>query len=231
MPAPAAQAGQRTAYRPTPPAPDTLGAAVPASSDTFDGDTLDPAWTWVREPDAATYGVEGGALRFDTQAAGLSGDGAKASVLTRAAPAGDYVVQTTVHLDVPAEGCCHDYVQAGLLIRNSDDRYIKLTHASIGETRQIELGTKVPPGQAGYPRTGATTVGPPSGTTWLRIVRRSSGNTQKFRGYSSQDGVHWVRGGTWVQSYMGSARIGLVSLGGAGFTARFDDVRVWQLGG
>jgi arabinan endo-1,5-alpha-L-arabinosidase len=231
MPAPAAQAQQRTAYRPKAPAPDVLGAALPAYSDTFDDDTLDPAWTWVRPPDPTTYAVEDGALRFDTQDAGLSGSGTMASVLTRAAPTRDYVVQTAVRLDVPAAGCCHDYVQAGLLIRGSDDRYVKLTHASIGETRQIELGTKVPAGKPGYPRTGATTVGPPGDTTWLRIVRRSSSTRQTFRGYSSTDGTHWVRGGTWVQSDLGAARIGLVSLGGAGFSARFDDVRVWELGG
>ena len=37
----------------------------------------------------------------------------------------DYVVQTKVHLNVPVE-CCHNYVQAGLVIYGSDDAYLKL---------------------------------------------------------------------------------------------------------
>lgn len=232
MNAPAAQPGQRTQYTPRAVPADVTGVALPAASDTFDGSTLDPAWTWQRPPDPSTYAVEGGALRFDTQATGLSGSGPLASVLTRPAPDGDFVVQALVRLDVPPQGCCHDYVQAGLLVRRSDDRYVKLAHVSIGESRQVEFGTKVPAGPAGYPRVGATTVGAPGDTTWLRIVRRTSGAVQNFRAYSSQDGRRWVRGGTWVQQDLGpGAQIGLISLGGAGFTAHFDEVDVWTLGG
>jgi arabinan endo-1,5-alpha-L-arabinosidase len=38
-----------------------------------------------------------------------------------------------------------------------------------------------------------------------------------------------VRGGTWTHQLGASARIGLASMGGAGFTARFDYVRVYRL--
>ena len=41
---------------------------------------------------------------------------------------------------------------------------------------------------------------------------------------------HRVRGGVWTNDAVGAdARIGLVSMGGSGFTARFDDVRVHRL--
>ena len=39
-----------------------------------------------------------------------------------------------------------------------------------------------------------------------------------------------MRGGVWTNDAVGAdARIGLVSMGGSGFTARFDDVRVHRL--
>lgn len=47
--------------------------------------------------------------------------------------------------------------------------------------------------------------------------------------YSSNDGVHRVRGGTRTASLGPSARIALVSMGGSEFTASFDYVRVYAL--
>ena len=79
-----------------------------------------------------------------TQAAGLTGAADGASVLTQPAPAGSYAVQTLVRLDVPATGCCQDYVQGGLAIYGSDDRFLKLTHVSAGQTRITEFGKEVP---------------------------------------------------------------------------------------
>ncbi len=225
MPAPAAQPGQRTAYRPSPVRPDRLGKRLSRFSDDFSGGTLDPAWSWVRQPDPATYAVEGGRLRFDTQPADLYVDSNTASVLTRRAPRGDYVVEAKVDLDVPPEGCCFNYVQAGLVVYGYDDAFVKLVHASIWETRQTEFATEVPSAPASYPRYGNTVVGPPGDDTWLRIVRRGD----RFTAYTSQDGRRFVRGGTWVNDLDDDARIGLVSMGGSGFTGRFDHVRTWSL--
>jgi arabinan endo-1,5-alpha-L-arabinosidase len=226
MPAPAAQPGQRSLYRPHPVRPDRLGRELAGYSDDFGGSTLDPRWTWVRQPDPATYGVEAGRFRFDTQAADLFVDSNTASVLTEKAPPGDYAVETKVALDLPPEGCCFNFVQAGLVVYGSDDAFVKLAHASIWETRQTEWATEVPTAPAAYPRYGNTVVGPPADETWLRIVRRG----EAFTAYTSQDGRHWVRGGVWTNDAVGAdARIGLVSMGGSGFTARFEDVRVHRL--
>ena len=231
IPAPAAQPGQVSRHRPSAPPPDVLGAAVDARSDEFDGDTLSDQWSWVRKPDAGTYGVEDGAFRFDTQPGGLSDDNNTASVLTEPAPSGDYVMQTAVSLDVPVDSSTHDYVQAGLIVRDTDDRLVKVVHVSFGSTRQTQFGVEVPEGAAGYPRVGSTNVGSPSDTTWLRVVRRATSNGTTYRAYTSRDGNSWVRGGTWVQDQTGDdVRLGLISLGGTGYTARFDHVRVWRLG-
>ena len=233
MPAPAAQPGEQSNYRPDPVRRHRLGEVLPRFSARFNRDRLGDKWSWVREPDAATYGVEGGVFRFDVQATDLYVDSNTASVLTRPAPDRDFVVQTKVALDVPAEGCCFNYAQAGIVLYGSDNAFIKLTNTSIWETRQTEFAKEVP---AGFTRYGNTVVGPPGDVTWLRIVKetRNNGAKTQFTAYTSQDGSEWVRGGTWVHNRLGGddLRIGLVSMGlqePMDFTARFDYLRVRAL--
>lgn len=205
------------------------GRPLPAFSDDF-ADGLDPAWTWVREPDATTYGVERGALRWQTQAGDLAREVNTASVLTRPAPAGDHVVQTRVRLDLPPEGCCQNFVQAGLVLYDNDDRYLKLVHVSIWETRQTEWAKEVPPGREEYPRYGNGVVGPPGAVTGLRIVvDRRRGAADRFTAFTRSGDDRWVRGGTWTHELGRDARIGLVSMGGEGYTARFDSLSTFEL--
>jgi arabinan endo-1,5-alpha-L-arabinosidase len=220
--------------------PDVPGRRITPASDEFNGTALSPQWSWVRQPAPGTYGLQNGTFRFDTQNADLYVDTNNASVLTEAAPQGDYVVETKVKLNLPPEGCCHNYVQAGLVIYGDDDNFIKLAHVSIFETRQTEFAKELKPVPAGYPRYGNTVVGPPSDWTYLRIVVKRSAATdgerrvtargeELYTAYTSRDGRHWVRGGTWTHNLGSSARIGLVSMGGSGFTAKFDYVRVYRL--
>ena len=96
----------------------------------------------------------------------------------------------------------------------------------------------MPTAAPGFPRYGNTVVGPPGDDwTYLRIVveqlngveqREAGGDTERYTAYTSQDGSTWVRGGVWTHS-LGDGQIGLVSMGGTGFTGRFDHVRVWSL--
>jgi arabinan endo-1,5-alpha-L-arabinosidase len=232
MPAPASRRHHPSSYHPTPPPSFRLGRQLPGYTDTFDG-SLDETWQWTREPAAGTFGVEDGALRFDTQAADLYVDDNTASVLRRPAPRGDFVVQTRVRLDLPPEGCCHNYVQAGLVLQaageQGDDAFVKLVHVSIWETRQTEWAKEVPTAPAEYPRYGNGVVGPPGDLTWLRIAVDRRSGADRYTAYTSDDGRHWVRGGTWTHELGPHSTIGLVSMGGAGFTARFLDVRTWRV--
>jgi arabinan endo-1,5-alpha-L-arabinosidase len=229
MPAPAAQPGQTTDYTLQQPQPDIPGDKLGFASDEFNSQVLHPRWRWVREPAAGTFGLENGTFRFDIQPADLFVDSNNASVLTEPAPNGNYVVETRVKLNLPPEGCCNNYVQAGLVIYGDDDNFIKLVHVSIWETRQTEFAKELSPVPAGYPRYGNTVVGPPSEWTWLRIVKRTQGSKELYTAYTSQDGQNWVRGGVWAHQLGNSARIGLVSMGGSGFVANFDYVRVYKL--
>jgi len=132
-------------------------------------------------------------------------------------------------------------VQTGLVIYGDDDNFIKLSHVSIFNTRQTEFAKELFPVEEGYPRYGNTVVGPPSDWTYLRIVvERGHGSTDGavdtngghhedlYTAYTSQDGVHWVRGGVWTHTF-DNGKIGLVSMVGSGFTANFDYVRVYEL--
>src|SRR3954447_20358540 len=212
MPAPAVRADRPSAYRPNPVPPLRLGASLPAYSDDFTGG-LAPPPRWTRRPAAGTFGVERGAFRFDTQDADLFVGTNTASVLSRPAPRGDYVVQTRVTLDVPAEGCCQNYVQAGLVIDSgddqADDRFVKLVHVSIWETRQTEWAKEVPTARKDFPRYGNGVVGPPGDVTRLRIAVDRRPGPDRYPAWTSQDGRPWVRGGTWTHELGDRARIGL----------------------
>jgi arabinan endo-1,5-alpha-L-arabinosidase len=226
--APAAQPGTKTNYRTKTPKPDEPGKLIESLSDEFNG-TLDEQWSWVREPAAGTYSVDGDSFNFDTQAADLFVDSNNASVLLEAVPQGNYVVETRLRLNLPAEGCCFNYVQAGLVIYADDDNFIKLVEVSIWETRQTEFAKEEFPVPDGYPRYGNTVVGPPGEWVYLRIVKQTRAGEEHYTAYTSLDGVNWVRGGTWTHDLGKDASIGLVSMGGAGFVAEFDYVRVYKL--
>jgi arabinan endo-1,5-alpha-L-arabinosidase len=194
--------------------------------DRFDGTQLRPEWAWVRQPDPSAYFVGGGALHFNTQPADLYVDSNSASVLLRPIPPGDVVIETQLRLNVPDDGQVYNYVQAGLVFYRDDDNYLKLTETSIWETRQTEYGKELKPVPAGYPRYGNTVVGAPGKDTYLRIVRRNWNGLELYTAYTSQDGTDWVRGGTWDHHLGSQARLGLVAMGGAGFTAEFAYVRI-----
>jgi arabinan endo-1,5-alpha-L-arabinosidase len=238
QPAPAAQPGQANHHQYRPAQPDRVGQQVGPLSDEFSGSTLASRWSWVREPASGTWSVSGGQFHFNTQAADLYVDSNNASVLTEATPAGNYVVETKVRVNVPEDGCCFNYVQAGLVIYGDDDNFIKLVNVSIWNTRQTEFAKEVGPTvPANYPRYGNTVAGPTGEWTWLRIVKQTLaahaptglyGGTERYTAYTSHDGIHWSKGGSWTHHLGAGTRIGLVSMGGSGFTADFDYVRVYR---
>ncbi|MFI6133497.1 family 43 glycosylhydrolase [Micromonospora sp. NPDC051141] len=204
-------------------APPRVGPVLRDYSDEFSGG-LDPAWRWVRQDPAAT--VSGGALRWPVQDADLSGTGNTAGVLLRDAPAGDYVAETRVTLDL-GEETVRNYQQAGLVAYVDDDRFARLSQVAIWNTRQVEFGYELP--FAGQPVYGGSIVGTPGTTTWLRLahhVDRVTGE-HEFRAGSSRDGTHWTWGAVWTFPADTTPRIGLVAHGGAtpAVTAEFDYLR------
>ncbi|HEU4409673.1 MAG TPA: family 43 glycosylhydrolase, partial [Polyangiaceae bacterium] len=233
MPAPAARPGDADHYEGAAAANDEPGPALAEYSDELDGEGLDPKWSWVRPPADGAYALGGGALRVNAQFADLFEDSNSAPVLLENAPAQDYLVEAKVTLDVPGEGCCFNFTQAGLIVYKDDDNFIKLVSFSNWDTRQIEFAKEVGPAAPGFPRYGGAVVGAHARTLWLRLVKRGGGAGERYTAYTSRDGVAWVRGSTWTHELGAGARIGLVSMGAPSanspFPAFFDYVRVYGL--
>lgn len=237
MPAPAAQPGDETDYRPRLAPQHERRQLLTRYSDQFEGGDLSERWTWVRPPAADTYSVADGAFHFKVQIADLFVESNNASVLTRPAPNHDYIVETRVRVNVPDEGCCFNFVQGGLVIYDDDDNFIKLVNVSIFNTRQTEFAKEEEPVPFGHPRYGNTVVGPPGEWTYLRIAVDFRGREEHYTAYTSLDGQRWTRGATWVHSLGRDARIGLVAMGqqppppgetAPTFTADFDYVKVYR---
>lgn len=227
QPGPVAQPGQRPTYRPSSVPVDEPGRLIRSASTGFDGSSLPSQLTWTREPDASTYSVGDSTFRWQTQAADLHPPQTPlASVLTEPAPRGDWVLQTTVAVDTPATGDGVNYVQGGLIVYGDDGNYVRLVSNSIFDTRQTEFGKQVSGQPAGAPTYGNMVVGPVGDTTTLRIVHRTVRGEGQYTAYTSMDGRHFVRGGTWTADLGDSPRVGLISLGGSGFTSTFEDLRV-----
>jgi arabinan endo-1,5-alpha-L-arabinosidase len=151
QPVPAAQPGDPSRLRLEPLKLDVPGMLMTEYSDEFNQDAIGSQWTWVREPAEGPVRVEDGSLVFPTQAADLFVDSNNASVLLQDAPDGPYLVEARVKIDFPLEGCCFNYVQAGLVIYGDDDNFIKLVPVSIWETRQTEFAKELAPVPPGYP--------------------------------------------------------------------------------
>ncbi|WBB68998.1 family 43 glycosylhydrolase [Micromonospora sp. WMMD812] len=203
-----------------------VGAPLPAWSDEF-RDGLGPAWSWVRPDPAAA--VAGGALRWPVQGGDLAGTGNTAGVLLRDAPAGDYVVETKVTLDL-GEDSVRNYQQAGLVAYVDDDRFARLAQVAIWNTRQVEYGYELP--FAGQPVYGGSIVGTPATTTWLRLAHHVDpvSGEHEFRAGSSRDGRTWTWGAVWTLPADTTPRIGLIAHGGAqpAVTAEFDYLRFYR---
>ena len=237
QPAPAAQPGDAPSFTVDLPLGETLGrldsarsvefSALPSGPVSADPAFLPGSWHWLRPPAADTVSLMDGTLHFPTQAGVLEDH--TTGLLTEAAPPGDYAVETRMRLDLPPDGCCQSAVQAGLVIYGNDGNYLKLTHLSRQQTRQIVFTKAVDPVPPRFPRQGNTVVGPAATWTYLRIVKHTRMGEETYTAYSSRDGVAWIRGGTWADALGKDARIGLVAMGGAGFTANFDYVRVYAV--
>ncbi len=225
--APVAQPGQNNPYFAGGPLFTFLDEPVQRLfADEFDGNNLNPGWSWVRPPVAGSYGVAGGSFNFTTENADLYVDTNNASVLLRDLPAGDVVVETRVKVDIPPVGPGYGFAQAGFVFYRDDDNFVKLTSVAIFETRQTEFAKELFPVPAGYPRYGNTVVGTPGEWTYLRIVRRGLSPGERYTAYTSDDGLHWVHGGSWTHQLGPQAKLGLVAMGGGPYPAHFDYVRI-----
>lgn len=213
-----------TRLAPTP-VPDELDRSA---SDSFSGGELGEGWTWVRKDPEAT--VTGGSLRWPTEDADLNGLGSSAGVLLRDPGEGAWTIETKLTIDLGTEDV-RNFQQAGLVAYANDDSFVRLSHVAIWNTRQTEFGHEQPWADAkDKVLNGGTIVGPPARTTWLRITHRldPANGEHELRGWTSRDGRTWVKGGVWTLPAGSDLKVGLVSQGGPGATAKFAYFRLYR---
>ena len=125
---------------------------------------------------------------------------------------------------------------AGFILRITNDIaiFISIGSQPFAFGRRLEFGKRLGPVANGYPSYGTSVLASPGETTYLRIVRRitpetGAGREETYTAYSSHDGVTWRKGSTWRHALGDQARIGLVSMGGAGYATSFEYVRIYAL--
>jgi predicted amidohydrolase YtcJ/regulation of enolase protein 1 (concanavalin A-like superfamily) len=181
-------------------------AATPSSpgfSDTFDTDSLDPGWTWVREkPDAWNLSGRPGWLFMDTAQGRLLFKGGDAPVLLREAPEGDF--EATVKLDMhPTQ----DFQSAGLILYQDDDHFVSVSRAFCDTASCVGDGVYMDDDQramsAGFPNNAVSGL-PATGPIYLKLVRKGT----LITGYWSPDGSDWTLVAE-TEADLSNAKIGL----------------------
>ncbi|WP_256463939.1 family 43 glycosylhydrolase [Georgenia sp. TF02-10] len=205
--------------------PDPRAGRVVLAEEFDDGDLS--GWTWVR-PDPAAR-VDAGALRWPVGAGDLVGPANTGSLLLREPPAGSWIMETRLDLDLGRDEI-RNYQQAGLIVRADDDHFVRLGHVAIWGTRQAEFGKEMPEGEA--LRWGAHLGGPVAPSMWLRIYHSTDPRTGelRYRSATSRDGEHWRWGATWTLPAGSEPQVGLYTGGGAEppTEAAFDYVRFYR---
>lgn len=231
QPTPAAQPFERNRHEASFRAYDEPGTEIAALSDEFNSTTLSSRWHFIHPPANNTYVLTGSAYEVQTRGPDENGSPQLVSILGERAPRGDYLVETKVTTTIPFDSsCCYNFAQGALFIYGDDQNSIKLDVFPDFDTRQTEFGKQIGPVPPNYPTYDHMTVGPMGATSWLRIVKRTaSDNGELYTAYTSNDGTHWTRGGTWTHTLGSNAQIGIAAQNAPGFTVDFDYVRVYSL--
>jgi arabinan endo-1,5-alpha-L-arabinosidase len=231
QPMPAAQPGASNSYVTVQATPDVARTEIAALSDEFNESTLSSQWSFIHS--TPTYTLTGTAYQVNSVAFDPVSSMPDVPLLAENSPAGDYMVETKLDLNLPVSGAGPDFAQAGLLIYGDDNDFLRLDLYNNNDTRQVEFIKAETAVAAGYPTWGATNLGPPAiasdVSVWMRIVKRDVNGEEHYTAYSSNDDASWIQGGTWVHALGSSARICLYAGNRSGYTASFDYVHVSTL--
>ncbi|GAA1394237.1 family 43 glycosylhydrolase [Luteococcus peritonei] len=191
-------------------------------SDQFNG-SLGTGWQWLRPQADVT--TDATSLRWPLKSVDLTGKGGTGALLLREAPAGDWIAETKLTLDLGEGSNDRNYQQAGLVVHNTDDDFARLGTVSIWGTRTVEYGREMAGAPDGRLIYGGAIIGANAPTMWMRIAHHQAVNGEHlYRAAISRDGKNWVWGATWTLAAGTTPRIGLYAGGGAtpAATASFD---------
>lgn len=195
-------------------------------SEEFDG-ALGEGWDWLRPSSSVSVGE--GVLTWPLESVDVVGSANTGPLLLRTPPEGDWIAETKLHLDLGTD-TVRNYQQAGMIVRDDDDNFLRLGDVAIWSSRQIEFGKELD--ENGTLRWGAHLGGPVAETMWLRIHHTVDPSTGEhlYRSASSRDGSTWRWGATWTMPADTSPAIGLYAGGGAtpATVATFDWFRLYE---
>ncbi len=210
---------------------DQPGELIASLSDNFNTAKLSPQWHFIHPLANNTYTLTGSSYQVEPHGPDENGNPNLVSILGEPVPAnGNWMVETKVTVSFPFDGsCCYNFSQGALFIFGNDGNSIKLDVFADFDTRQTEFAKQVSPVPANYPTYGGAYIGAPAQTTWLRIVKHSTADGERYTAYTSNDGLSWTRGTAWLHQLGPGAQIGISAQNAVGITVNFDYVHVYTL--
>ena len=200
----------------------TVNFAPAASSDEFNGNTLDPKWTVVR-PDPANLKVGGGSLTITPEAGDLvtTSNNAKNVVLQPAL--GDWTMTSKLTFSAAPNAPTQ---QGGIIAYQDDDNYLKFD-LEAASSSDLELKTSLEDSRQSNPAVSSNPIQvnqtlnstpmngvlPSDNTIWLRMTKHGYTYTTSY----SLDGSTWVP--VWsTGATLSNIQVGLLAFGGAATT-------------
>ena len=164
----------------------TVYLAHRALSDGFNGTTVGPQWTWIRQ-DPANEHVSSGSLVITPEQGDLTGTTNPARNILVQPALGDWTIESKLTFSTPPH---LDTQQGGIIAYQDDDNYLKLDWeyssgaAQLSETTADSLsGTLVTQELTTIPTAGLL-----GDTVWLRMTKRGP----RYTTYYSADGMHFI---------------------------------------
>lgn len=172
--------------------------------DDFSKSMLNPRWTWVRQ-DSTHWSLteHPGYLRITIQHGTLwKGHDDARNLLVQPAPSGDFDLLTCVTIKPTI-----NWQQAGLLIYQDDDNYLRLISA-YDDGRKVSFVKEVSGSGLGNNIACNLTA------TYLKVTKR--GNT--YTGFYSADGSSWIEVYRYTDIDFSNLKIGLTAFHSGGWT-------------
>jgi regulation of enolase protein 1 (concanavalin A-like superfamily) len=200
----------------------TVNFARAASSDEFNGATLDPKWTVVR-PDPANQTVGGGALTVTPEAGDLVTTSNNAKNLVLQPALGNWTITSKLTFSAAPNAPSQ---QGGVIAYQDDDHYLKFDLEAASAT-DLELRTSLEDSLQTNPAVSSNPIQvnqtlnstpmngvlPTDNTIWLRMTKHGYTYTTSY----SVDGNTWVP--VWsTGATLSNLKVGLLAFGGAATT-------------
>jgi beta-glucosidase len=200
----------------------TVDFAQAATSDEFNGTTLDPKWTVVR-PDPANLAVGGGSVTITPEPGDLVTTTNNARNILLQPALGDWTITSKLTFSAVPNAATQ---QGGIIAYQDDDNYLKFDLEATSPTN-IQLSTSLEDSLQSNPAVSSNPIQvnqtlnttpmngvlPPNNTIWLRMTKHGYTYTTSY----SLDGNTWVP--VWTTgATLSDIKVGLFAFNGAATT-------------